>query len=300
MVALATISVYSQKNKNGKVYDEHPAIKVVEAVTKAFMLGDTAKMASLVADDYKQLDGSSTNPNQKGTNKKQLMNNSLYWKNNYDYLEVVRQEGTYPDAVEYKDGQVWVQTWDILKGVHNKSGIKLNMPWHGLWLMDDDNKVSLALTYYDERVFAKINSSYETRTNGKIYNEHKNINTVRRMFYALENNDFDKAYSFFTENARIRNCNMPVGETLSISKDRELTEQLFEQFNDINFQQARYPNYIEYERYNERTVQSFWNIHMTRKSNNKKIVLPFLAIHLFDKNGKIIKSFGYYSAKMLE
>jgi len=300
IIVFAAISTNAQKKKDGTVYSEHPAIKVVEAMQKAFVAGDSATVGTFLADDFRGFNGSSTNPIQKGTTKQNFLNSVNFWKNNIDYFDIVRQDGAYPDAIEYKDGQLWVNTWEVVKGVHNETGVKLNMPFHREFLMNDDNKIKVVFNYYDESIYAEIGRSFEPRTNGKVYDNHEFINAVRRMYAAVENQDLDKAFSFHDENATIRNVNMPAGETISVAEDRAFTEKIFELYKDINFRQVGYPDYVHYQRNDSRVVQVWYNIHMTRISDNKKIVMPYHALIDFNKDGKITSVSEYYSEKMLE
>ena len=50
---MITFISFSQKKTNGTIYVDHPAIAVVEAMTKAFVSGDVDKVASYLADDFK-------------------------------------------------------------------------------------------------------------------------------------------------------------------------------------------------------------------------------------------------------
>ena len=43
---MISIFTYAQKKTNGTVYIDHPAITVVEAMTKAYVSGDSTKVAS--------------------------------------------------------------------------------------------------------------------------------------------------------------------------------------------------------------------------------------------------------------
>jgi len=297
---LATISVNAQKNKAGTVFSEHPAIDAVEAMQKAFVAGDSAKVATYLADNFRAFNGSSTNPNAKGSPKKNFVNSVIFWKNNIDYFDIVsRNQGT-PDAIEYKDGALWVQTWELVKGVHNETGVKFNMPFHRLFLMNEDNKIQQMVSYFDESVYDEIGRSFDARTNGKVYDSHKNINSARRMYAAFENQDLDKAFSFFDENARIRNVNMTAGETLTIEEDRAFTEKVYEKYKDINFEQVGYPDYVHYVRNDSGVVQIWFNLHMTRKSDNKKFTIPYHALIDFNEEGKITSVSEYYSEKMME
>jgi ketosteroid isomerase-like protein len=294
------ISMQAQKKKDGTVYNEHPAITAVEAMQKAFVAGDSTAVGTFLSEDFKSYNGSNGNPNQQGTSKQNFLNSVIFWKNNISYFDIVRQDGAYPDAIEYKDGQVWVQTWEVVKGVHNSTGVKLDMPFHRLFLMDENNKILVMFNYYDERVYAEIGRGFEPRTNGTVYDQHENINTSRRLFAALENRDLEKVKSFFDENARIRNVNMPVGETLSVEEDLAMVKTFLDNADDLNFQMVGYPDYVHYERNDSRVVQIWYNIHYTRKSDNKKIALPYHALIDFNEDGKIVSVSAYFSQSIME
>jgi hypothetical protein len=45
------------KKANGTIYVDHPAITIVEGMTKAFVSGDENKVAGYLADDFKSFDG---------------------------------------------------------------------------------------------------------------------------------------------------------------------------------------------------------------------------------------------------
>ena len=129
----SAVLALGQSKKNGTIFNEHPAIETVKAMLQAFVAGDSAKVASYLHDDFKSFNGSSPNKDAKGSNKQQFKNQVNFWKNNVDYLSIEPTSGAYPDALEYKDGQVWVQTWNHLKGVHNTTGVKIDVPIHRLY-----------------------------------------------------------------------------------------------------------------------------------------------------------------------
>jgi len=67
---LFTIITYSQKKKNGTVYNEHPAITMVEAMQQASIVGDTVKVAMYLADDFRYFDGTADNRDYEGRRQK--------------------------------------------------------------------------------------------------------------------------------------------------------------------------------------------------------------------------------------
>lgn len=300
-----TIISYSQKKKNGTIYIEHPAIDVVEAMTKAFVEGDAEKVGSFLADDFKSWNGTSSNKDAKAGTKESAMKNVGWWKKNVDYLSIEHSGEAYPDAIEYKDEDqkdvVWVQTWNQLKGVHNKTGVKIDMQIHRLYTVNKDNKITMVINYGDGTVWQELRRSYAPRENGTVYNHHEYINKVRRMMAALENNDMDTFYSFFDEKATFSNIHMPPGtKSLTLEEEKEGMKKMLENYEITAIDVQGYPDYINYELGDAKVVQSWWKVRMTRKSDNKKIVFPLFLIHDFNDEGKITGDIAYYSKFLME
>ena len=300
-----TIISYSQKKKNGTIYIDHPAINTVEAMNKAFAEGDAEKVGSFLADDYEFWNGTNSNKDAKAGTKEGAMKNVTWWKENVDYFSMERTKGAYPDAIEYKDDDqkdvVWVQTWNSIKGVHNKTGVKIDMPVHRLYTVNKDNKITMIIDYSDRTVWQELRRSFSTRENGTIYNHHDHINSVRRMMAALENHDMDKFYSFFDEKATFTNIHMPIGtKALSLEEDRESMKQMMDNFEITSIDVQGYPDYLNYELGNAKIVQSWWKLKMTRKSDKKKIEMPLFLIHDFNDEGKITRENVYFSQTLME
>jgi ketosteroid isomerase-like protein len=299
-----TVISYSQKKKNGTIYIDHPAINTVEALTKAFAEGDAEKVGSFLAEDYKSWDGTSPNKDYKPGTKESAMKSVTWWRENIDYFSIEPTKGAYPDAIEYKDDDqkdvIWVQTWNQIKGVHNKTGIKIDMPVHRLYTVNKDNKIEMSIDYSDNTVWQELRQSFVSRENGTIYNHHDNINSVRRMMAALENNDMDKFYSFFDENAMFRNIHMP-SETkgMTLEEEKEGMKKMMENFEFVSIDVQGYPDYLNYELGNAKVVQSWWKLKMKRKSDNKIVELPLFLINNFNDEGKISSEIAYYSLTLM-
>lgn len=291
---------WSQSKKNGTIFIEHPAIETVNAMSAAFVAGDREKAAGYLAEDFKHYNGSDTNKDAKGQTRDQWLDNLDFWKENISYLSMAPSKGAYPDALEYKDSGIWVQTWDHIKGVHNKTGVKLDMPFHRLVVLNDDNKIKTIISYYDERVYQEIGRSQSDRQNGTLYKNHDHINTVRRMMHAFEFGDFDTAYGFFDEEARFGTLELPDGETMSLAELKERNKKLWETYDFTSIDVVGYPDYLEYDLGDAKVVQSWWKFRLTRKSDKKEFVLPALYIHDFNEDGKIIRSNAYISTKVLD
>jgi hypothetical protein len=304
VLVLTYCTTYAQKKSNGTIYIEHPAITVVEAMSNAFAVGDSDKVASFLTDDFKAFNGVSINKNSKGQDKSAFSKTAKDWFDALDYFSIKRSEGAYPDALEYKDENqknvIWVQTWEDIKGVHKKTGVKIDMPMHRLFIVTKDNKIKTIITYTNSSVGDEIGQSMSDRKNGTIFNHHENINTIRKMMYAFENKDYEKAYAFYDTNAKFSDINAPVGTEIGIDEMKANDKKLFEKFELTRIDMVGYPDYLHYEMGDQGAVMSWWNLNLIRKSDKKAVVLPLHLIDNFDKDGKIVYELMYYSAKLLD
>ncbi|QBA65333.1 nuclear transport factor 2 family protein [Muriicola soli] len=298
-LALGLMTAYGQKEKNGTIYKEHEAITKVNAMQAAWVAGDSAKVASYLHDDFKSYNGSGTNKDAKGGSKANFAGGAKWWNKNVAYLSLSPSGGAYPDALEYKDGQMWVQTWDQLKGVHNETGVKIDVPVHRMYRFKD-GLIDMAISYHNEAVYREIGESFEDRKNGTVYNHHDNINSVRRMMHAFEHGDMEKGYSFFSEKARFTNLETPRGESLTMEESKANLKEMMSKFDITSIDVVGYPDYVEYDLRDGRTVYSWWDIRLTRKSDDKKIVMPVMYSHDFNKDGEITRSMAYMSSKWLD
>ncbi|MGB5700884.1 nuclear transport factor 2 family protein [Muriicola sp.] len=298
-LALGLMTAYGQKEKNGTIYKEHEALAAVNAMQAAWVAGDSAAVASYLHDDFKAFNGSGTNKDAKGNTKANYAGGAKWWKENMAYLSLNPTQGTYADALEYKDGQMWVQTWDQLKGVHNTTGVKIDMPVHRMYRFKD-GLIDMALSYHNDAVYREVGESFEDRKNGTIYNHHDYINNVRRMMHAFEHGDMEKAYSYFDEKARFRNIEMPRDESMTMEESKANLKDMMDKFTVTSIDVVGYPDYLEYDLRDGKTVQSWWNIRLTRKSDDTEIVMPAMYVHDFNDEGKISSSTAYISSKWLD
>lgn len=305
VLLMVTCITYGQKKTNGTIYVEHPAITAVENMTKAYVSGDADKVASYLADDFKSYSGTTINKDDKGQNKADFLLNVKNTKDNIAYFSINRSKGAYPDALEYKDDSqkdvVWVQTWEDAKGMHKKTGVKIDRPLHRLYTVDKNNKIKTMVNYATSVVGDEIRESNSDRENGTIYNHHENINTVRKMVHAFENKDFETAYSFYDEKVVFSDINsIDIDKKYNLSEQKENDKKMLENFEIVSIDQVGYPDYFHYELADARSVHSWWKIRMIRKSDKKNIVLPMYFVNTFNDKGKIISENAYYSEKILE
>ena len=303
VLMLCTFINYAQK-KNGTIYVEHPAITTVEAMTQAFVKGDTQQVASYLADDFRAYNGTSTDPNDKGQDKESFSKSAKGWNDVIDYFSISRSPGAYPDALEYKDDNqkdvMWVQTWEDMKGVHKKTGVKINQPMHRLFIVNKNNKIQTIITYNNPTILSEVRQSFSDRKNGTIYNHHENINTVRKMMYAIEFNDWDKAYSFYDKDVEFVDSSSPTMESISLTEQKEIDKKILEKYDVSSIDMVGYPDYLHYEMGDMGVVLSWWNINFIRKADKKAITMPIHYQMNFNKEGKITSETAYYNAKLLD
>lgn len=299
---LCTFISFAQK-KNGTVYIEHPAIDVVQEFVKAIVAGDETKMASYLTDDFKGYNGTTKRMSKEGMDKETFIKNQMIYFNQLDYFALETMPDTYPDAIEYKkdnkDDVVWVQTWDVLKGVQKNTGVKIDAAAHRLYKLNKDNKINMIIGYSNQGVILEIQASFSNRTNGKIYNHHENINTVRKGMYAFENKEIDKVLSFYSDDAIFSNIHQERGKFNTKAEIKVIWEQFLDTYTIKSIDIDGYPDYLEYEKDNGREVLSWWNYNLIRKVDKKEISLLMHLSQTFDADGKIIRHMSYFSRSLL-
>lgn len=305
VVLLFTMSIsYAQKKSNGTVYINHPAIDVVDAYTKTVNSGNLDKLDAFFADDFKAYNSTTDNQYSKGTDKTAFVKRIKSWRENIDYFAITPANGAYPDAIEYKDDAqkdvVWVQCWDEVKGVHKKTGVKINMNLHRLFVINKANKIKTIFVYDNPQVNDEINESYTERTNGTIYNHHQNINNVKNMLFAFENKDLNKSYSYFTNDAVFSDINNMDKKSISFDEQKAIDKKVMDAYDFVGLEVVGYPDYMHYEIGNSGVVYSWWTWHVIRKSDKKEIALPVHYQHNMNKEGKITREMAYYNAALLK
>ncbi|HMO63251.1 MAG TPA: nuclear transport factor 2 family protein [Ferruginibacter sp.] len=303
----ATFTAAGQKKANGTVFIEHPSLNVINEFVKATISGDSAKIASFLTDDFKSYNGTAINY-ESSTGKKAFVNNALQYSRELDYFTIETFPGSYPDAIEYKlvenkkentDNEVWVQTWSLIKGVHKATGVKIDAGAHRLYSLTKDNKIKSIVNYSNSKVLDEIGASFANRTNGKIYNHHDYINTVRKAMYAYEKGDLDKSMSYYSDDVRFVDINEPYGTSRTKAEEKAGWQKFLTEFEIKSIDMIGYPDYLEYEMDNGREVLSWWKFNLVRKADKKAITISFHFSNSFDENGKIVSEVAYYGKGLL-
>ena len=145
-----------------------------------------------------------------------------------------------------------------------------------------------------------IRNSRTDRQNGIIYKSHENINTVRKWIYSFLNKDYDRSYSFWSPDAVINNINLPWGTSLTLEEAKKSNEEFLKVFDLVGIDEIGYPDYIEYDWQDSKTVLSWWMYKFVRKSDGKEIEVPVHHSNDFNDEGKISGSFSYWNQSLLD
>lgn len=171
---------------------------------------------------------------------------------------------------------------------------------HRLYVVTKNNKIKTVINYFNESIFDELGQSFTDRTNGTIYNHHDNINTVRKAVYAFENGDLGKAIGFYADDARFYNINDDFNKPESKEEVKKRRQDFLDNFEIKTIEMIGYPDYLEYEMGNGRSVLSWWNFHLVRKKDKKEIVLSMHMNDDFDEDGKISSEIIYFNRSLLE
>lgn len=295
--------LFAQKKENGTIYIDHPAMKTVADFEKASMAGDSAKLAGILTDDFKAYNGTTTSLSAPGSNKEDYIGTILHYSRDLDDFSIEPIPGSYPDAIDYKkdnkDGETVIQNWIMLKGMHKTTGVKLDAAAFRIYYVTKDGKIKRIVYYSNGGVIDEIFASAANRTNGKIYNHHENINTIRKAMYALEKGNIEKSMSYYSDNATFFDINGGWDKPMSKAEEKTFLQKFLADFEIKSIDMVGYPDYLEYEMNEGREVLSWWKFNLVRKKDKKAIVMPIHLSNSFDEKGNIISEIGYYSEAAL-
>jgi hypothetical protein len=305
IIALFSTSGFCQKKENGKIYNEHPAINIVDAFIKALTVGDTTAMSKLMTTDFRAKNPVIARPHDKGSDKATYLRNARSNYEVFDYYSIKPVKGSYPDAFEYaKDpnfkDDITVETWDMVKGIHKKTGVKLETYLHRSFTITNDNKIRGVLNYANPEVRNNIIAASSERKNGIVYSEHRNINNLRLLIGAAENGDWTKMYSFYDSKATFSDSNSEDGKAQNLEEVKARHNAFFEKFEMNGIEQVGSPDYVFYEQQNMGVLYSWWNFYFIRKSDKKEIKVPFHYAHDVNAEGKITNEIVYYNGNLLK
>ena len=291
--------LWGQKNNNGKVFDKHPAIDIVDQFTAAWISGDTEALITLTGEGFKMGSSMNNNPNYKGGDINNLLGQSTWMSNNFVNISLKDRGQAYSDAIEYKRSGLFVQTFQEFIAWDKNNGFKIRTPFNATFVFDKKGEKIVRFWWSDNQAaWQKWNLSRQTIKNGTIYKDHPYIGKVRQIWYNLAQGNLDKVWKDFTPNARINDANSIDQEAKSLKEHQAYVGEVFSQFEFVSIDEVGYPDYIDYEG-NGGVVLAWYNMTLKSKKTNKNIVLKFHSQHDFNEEGMIVLETLYYNDRLL-
>ena len=291
--------LWGQKNNNGKVFDKHPAIDIVDQFTAAWISGDTEALKTLTGEGFKMGSSMNNNPNYKGGDINKLLGQSTWMSNNFVNISLKDRGQAYSDAIEYKRSGLFVQTFQEFIAWDKNNGFKIRTPFNATFVFDKKGEKIVRFWWSDNQAaWQKWNLSRQTIKNGTIYKDHPFIGKVRQIWYNLAQGNLDKVWKDFTPNARINDANSIDQEAKSLKEHQAYVGEVFSQFEFVSIDEVGYPDYIDYEG-NGGVVLAWYNMTLKSKKTNKNIVLKFHSQHDFNEEGMIVLETLYYNDRLL-
>ena len=298
LLVASTVLVFAQKKKNGTVYIDHPAIDVVNQMYEAVNTNNSEALNTLLSDDFKGVWGDEMNKDREPQTKEEFIGNVDAWNTKNRYYSLGTAKNAYPDAITYSDENfkdvTFVYCWEVLSGVGGMTGVKFSQRRHTQYAINSDNKIAFARTYMNQIPFMESWNSRSKLSDGKIYSNHPNINTVRKAMHALQYGNLDHFFENFTENATFDGLFSDWGaDELSMDEFKAMQTDFLNNYA-IDSVDNKWIKYYEFDS-QKGLVQSWWRITLVRKSDNKTITIPVMVNHRFNDEGKITKSFEVWS-----
>ncbi len=284
------------QEKNGTVYNQHPAIDNIKKLWTAFEKGDKANFSSFFADSLVVI----YNGSRDFQKKEDFLKSLDWWLAEFENLKVADDSPAYPDAIDYTKGGLWVQNWLLITGTHKKSGINLNLHEHHLYSFNKDGKITSFHLYFDNDVFEEIGASGSTQENGKIFINHPYIVTVRKLVNAYCAKNLSAMLDFYSPGVTFSNSTMKWGNSIDLEARKKEMETNFSQMDKINMSQVGYPDCIYYAKNDSYVVYSWWVLTGTSKADGKKTEFPIMLSHSFNNEGKISSEEAYFSSNHFE
>jgi len=155
LLTIVCFAANAQK-KSGVVYSEHEYIDKTRDLWSAFVKKDKESFLSYYADSvYLIVNGETT----KRSNES-LKGIFTFWEG-VSSLNAVDDKGASPDAIEYDNGPNCVQDWLRVTGLHEQSGVEINVQVHCIYFFNDEGKVTGHLQYFDDSFFEEISENLD-------------------------------------------------------------------------------------------------------------------------------------------
>ena len=294
---LFSVAVFSQKESNGKLYIEHPAIEIVNQFNEAYTSGDLDKLKELVTENFQVR----TLKDRKSNDINWILGTSNYLSKNIVDLEIKHYGGSYPDVLEYKqDGIVDVKTYEWLTGYDKNTGLDINMPRYATYRMNaKGDKVAGLWINDDETLWQKNWDAYETTENGVIYKDHPLVSKVRLLYQSYKTGDVEKIKANYTENTIFYDVmNSEIDEFKTLEEEFAQFDEYMEVFEIVNIRESGFPDVLDYS--GDGAVVISWAdfTFKNKKSGNTKTISQHIQ-HWFNEKGEIVREDYYFNPAQL-
>jgi|TARA_B110000008_G_scaffold14108_1_gene13280 ketosteroid isomerase-like protein len=294
---LFSVAVFSQKESNGKLYIEHPAIEIVNQFNEAYTSGDLDKLKELVTENFQVR----TLKDRKSNDINWILGTSNYLSKNIVDLEIKHYGGSYPDVLEYKqDGIVDVKTYEWLTGYDKNTGLDINMPRYATYRMNaKGDKVAGLWINDDETLWQKNWDAYETTENGVIYKDHPLVSKVRLLYQSYKTGDVEKIKANYTENTIFYDVmNSEIDEFKTLEEEFAQFDEYMEVFELVNIRESGFPDVLDYS--GDGAVVISWAdfTFKNKKSGNTKTISQHIQ-HWFNEEGEIVREDYYFNPAQL-
>ena len=292
-----SVAVFSQKESNGKLYIEHPAIEIVNQFNEAYTSGDLDKLKELVTENFQVR----TLKDRKSNDINWILGTSNYLSKNIVDLEIKHYGGSYPDVLEYKqDGIVDVKTYEWLTGYDKNTGLNINMPRYATYRMNaKGDKVAGLWINDDETLWQKNWDAYETTENGVIYKDHPLVSKVRLLYQSYKTGDVEKIKANYTENTIFYDVmNSEIDEFKILEEEFAQFDEYMEVFEIVNIRESGFPDVLDYS--GDGAVVISWAdfTFKNKKSGNTKTISQHIQ-HWFNEEGEIVREDYYFNPAQL-
>ena len=292
-----SVAVFSQKESNGKLYIEHPAIEIVNQFNEAYTSGDLDKLKELVTENFQVR----TLKDRKSNDINWILGTSNYLSKNIVDLEIKHYGGSYPDVLEYKqDGIVDVKTYEWLTGYDKNTGLDINMPRYATYRMNaKGDKVAGLWINDDETLWQKNWDAYETTENGVIYKDHPLVAKVRLLYQSYKTGDVEKIKANYTENTIFYDVmNSEIDEFKTLEEEFAQFDEYMEVFEIVNIRESGFPDVLDYS--GDGAVVISWAdfTFKNKKSGNTKTISQHIQ-HWFNEEGEIVREDYYFNPAQL-
>ena len=292
-----SVAVFSQKESNGKLYIEHPAIEIVDQFNEAYVSGDLDKLKNLVTENFQVR----TLQDRKSNDINWILRTSNYLSKNITDFQIKHYGGSYPDVLEYKqDGIVDVKTYELTTGYDKNTGLDIDMPRYATYRMNaKGDKIAGLWINDDQALWQKNWDAYETKENGVIYKDHPLVSKVRLLYQSYKTGDVEKIKANYTENTMFYDVmNSEIDKFKTLDEEFAQFDQYMETLEIVNIRESGFPDVLDYD--GDGAVVISWAdfTFKNKKSGNIKTISQHIQ-HWFNEKGEIVREDYYFNPAQL-